>query len=187
MGLILLGILAYINKAQEAKRLEKNNAELTKKNASVIALELTTKELKEYVQQNYGVLEAKLDSANIKARNVERIVVQNYYYRDTTSRKVDLQPIVEAIKGNIKMSVPVLDQSPCLVISGFMEYDGERLQLNITDRQFTSIDEVVAHAERRQWKLLGILPTRLLGKKETKITVFNNCGESKTIVLSKKK
>lgn len=183
-GVVLL-LLGYISKSQEANRLKANVDQLTtEKNALVTNLTFTTKEMASFLKERFPALEAKLDSAKIAPRRIETVVVQKTIYMDTTYKKLDMSPIVAAIKESRKIVVPFEDKTKCLLIKGTIEYDGQKLDLNIAERQFSSINEIVAHVERKRWRLLGI-PTRMFGKKETKITVFNGCGESKTIILNK--
>lgn len=185
---LVYGIVDYTRTKNDNKRLRANVTNLTnEKNDVATILEFTDRELSDFLEARFSELEAKIDSANIRKKNIERVIVQNHYYRDTTQRRTNLTPVVEAVQKGVKISQPFKDVSKCLAISGFIEYDGHRLELNITDRQFSSINEVVSHWKRKKWKLFGLIPTRLFGKREIKVTVFNDCGESKTVILTKKK
>ncbi|EAR15453.1 hypothetical protein [Robiginitalea biformata] len=178
----------WVREKNENKVIRDNfRAALAEDSALVTNYRVLSREFNDLIKVKFPALQEKLDSANIRAKRVERVVVQQIYYRDTTSRAVDLTPVVDAIQRGVKLpdSIPFTDIGPCLIIGGYVDYDGRRLTINITDRQFTSINEVVGHWRRRQWKILGLIPTRLFGRKEAVITVFNSCGESKTTVIEK--
>ncbi|MFC4219009.1 hypothetical protein [Flagellimonas marina] len=136
----------------------------------------------------------KLDSANIKIKNIERIYSQRTTYLDTTKRTTGLDTILGVIQMGVKttgpipvVEAPIVDKGPCHIIRGHVGYDGKKLWLDITERKFTTINEVVTHIIRRQWKILGLIPTRLFGKRELAVTVFNSCGETETVIMHKYK
>ena len=156
--------------------------------------QVTTNEMAKFMNHFAPEMRQKLDSHGIAIRNIRQVVVQETKYIDTTGRKTDLTPILNTIQQSIasemftrSISVPVIDKSPCLLVRGNVTYNGQTLELDITERRFKSINEVVTHMTRNQWKLLGLIPTRLFGKKALTVTVLNSCGESKTTVLTKKK
>lgn len=170
----------------ENERLKHNLLELSiEKKDLATTLTVKDRELKTLIQERFPILERKLDSLKIRSNTIEKIVVQEIIYRDTTTRSTDLQPVLDAIQKKVKIVSPFVDTTPCLTIVGQVEFNGETLNLSITDRKFTSIAEAVSHWERKQWKF-WFIKSRLFGKKELKVTVFNNCGESKTIVVNKK-
>lgn len=189
IGLALVGIFftgwKFAKTTSENDRLRKNVAEMQNENQGLtMSLSVKNRELRELLEGRFPALERKLDSAKIRSSTIEKIVVQKVIYRDTSVVKTNLQPIVEAVDNRISTTFPFVDKSPCLTIKGKIEFDGEDLSLSITDREFLSINEAVSHWERRQWKFLFI-KSRLFGRKELKVTVFNNCGESKTIIVNK--
>ncbi|MNL86767.1 hypothetical protein D3C87_2156190 [compost metagenome] len=56
----------------------------------------------------------------------------------------------------------------------------------VDDRQFHNKSDAVAYWERREWNFLGF-KTRFLGKKQFTAKVFDECGESRTMKIEKKK
>tara|TARA_R110002051_G_scaffold257868_1_gene316865 strand:+ start:3013 stop:3612 length:600 start_codon:yes stop_codon:yes gene_type:complete len=185
-GMFFIG-RQYANAISENERLRHNLAETVREN-SELATALTVKdsELRELLQNKFPELEAKLDSLKIRSNTIEKIVVQKHFYKDTAVSKTDLRPVLDAIQKKAKIITPFVDSTACLVVKGYVEYNGERLNLAITNREFKSISEAVSHWERKQWKF-WFIKSRLFGRKELKVTVFNNCGESKTIVVNKKR
>lgn len=184
-GIIWLAVALEKEKSRN-KVLQRNQTEWITENANLISqYGLTLNEMETFLKERLPSIEAKLDSARISPRQVERIVEQKIYYRDTSLKKTDLSPILNAIRENKKIVVPVEDKSPCLIVRGTMEYNGQTLELHIADREFTAINQVVGYWERKKWKLFGFIPLRWFGKKEAKLTIFNSCGESKTIVIDK--
>ncbi len=188
---VVLSAIAYLGydyaeTKQENKHLKANQKELLYENETLVTnLNLTQKELSEFVKIRFPALKAKIDSANIRSRTIEKIVVQKVIYKDTTSRKTDLKPVVEAIQKGIYIKEPFADISHCMIIRGFVEYDGKKMNITISDREFKSINQAVSYWERKQWKL-WFIKSRWFGKKEIKVTVFNSCGESKTVVVNRK-
>ncbi len=192
VGILIWGIVDRGNLKAEIKRLEHNNNEWVYEKLGILSdYRVSTNEMAEFINRKMPDLEEKLDSANLKIKNIQQVVVQKTIYIDTTTKTTDLRPVLEAIQSiSTKpiarhVAVPVVDESPCLLVRGLVTFDGESLELTITERKFTSINEVVTHITRNQWRLLGI-PTRLFGKKKLSVTVFNSCGESTTTVLTKK-
>lgn len=168
------------------KLVQSNYNELLKEqNALVTNLSLKQNDLNAYIKERMPELERKLDSANIKTKRVERIIVQEIKYVDTVSKRTDLKPILDAIEKEVYLKLPFEDESKCLKIKGFVEFNNNALSMDITKREYKAINQVVGSWERKQWKILGLIPTRLFGKKQTKVTVFNQCGESKTIIVDK--
>ena len=186
VGMFFIG-RQYANAISENERLRHNLAETVREN-SELATALTVKdgELRELLQNKFPELEAKLDSLKIRSNTIEKIVVQKHFYKDTAVIKTDLRPVLDAIQKKAKIKTPFVDSTACLVVKGYVEYNGERLNLAITNREFKSISEAVSHWERKQWKF-WFIKSRLFGRKELKVTVFNNCGESKTIIVNKKR
>ena len=188
---LTLWVKSYVSLRQEKNRLEENEKALLMERESILThFRATSDEMEDFINHMAPKLQEKLDSANIKIRNIQRVVVQKTVYVDTTTRTTDLDTILKTIQKGINtpatvLSAPIVDESPCLIIRGNVSFDGEHLELNITDREFSSVSEVVSHIQRRQWRLLGLIKTRFLGKRELKVTVFNSCGKSQTKILTK--
>lgn len=147
---------------------------------------LTSQEIQDYLQYSNPYLAKKLKTDNIKLNRIESIISQNLKYRDTVIKEIDLQKIINAVKGNIPTSTPIIDSTKCLTIKGFVKYENDSLKLKITERVFNNKTDAVAYWERRQWSFLGI-KTRFLGKKQFTAKTYNNCGESHILKIEKKK
>jgi len=147
---------------------------------------LTVNEIKDYLQYENSDLKNKLADAGIKESRIESIVSNSFKYRDTTKRETDVTGLVEAIKNSIPKQQRWIDSSKCLTNTGLVSFDGQNLKVIVDDRQLNNKSDGVAYWQRREWKFLGI-KTRFLGKKEFTAIQFDECGESKTMKIEKKK
>ena len=174
-------------RGEEMKRQEFNNEQIRKYDSLKFASQTyTKKELDEYLEYNRQDLQDFLREQRINTRKIEQIITQNLKYRDTLRRSTNLQPILDAIKNQRNLRVPVIDSTDCLIIKGYIAFEHDTLTLDITDRKFTNTSDVVSYWERNQWKLLGI-KTRLFGKKKSTVIIKDKCGNTKTFVIDKKK
>ncbi|WP_340074556.1 hypothetical protein [Leptobacterium sp. I13] len=146
----------------------------------------TKKELDEYLEYNRQDLQAFLKQHNIATRRIEQIITQQLNYRDTTIRNVNLQPILDAIKKEKAVKVPVVDSTSCMIIKGYVAFENDTLSLNITDRKFKNKSDVMAYWERNKWSFLGI-KTRLFGRKKATVIIKDDCGRTETFVINKRK
>lgn len=147
---------------------------------------LSTKEIEEHIVYNDPELKKKLDAANIKMNRIESLVSSTYKFRDTTKRETDVSNLVAAIKSSIPKEQAWTDTVKCMITNGVVSFDGERLKVIVTDRSFQNKSDGVAYWERRQWSFLGI-KTRLFGKKVFTANSFDECGETRTLKIEKKK
>lgn len=147
---------------------------------------LTSEEIEEYLNYNDPELKKKIDAANIKINRIESLVSQTLKYRDTLKRESDVSSLVNAIKNSIPKEQSWSDTTKCMTIKGVASFDGQKLKVVVSDREFKNKSDVVAYWERRQWNFLGI-KTRLFGKKVFTAKVFDDCGESQMIKIEKKK
>ncbi len=146
----------------------------------------TKKELQEYLAFQRKDLEAFLDQNRISTRKIERIISQELNFRDTTRNDVDLQPVLEAIKNQKSIKIPVTDSTSCMIIKGYVAFENDTLNLNITDRQFKNKSDVITYWERNQWQFMGI-KSRLFGRKKATVIIKDACGKTETIVIDRKK
>lgn len=192
--LIVVGIVAAIwiykdwkYQIAENKRQSENISQIRKQDSLRFASQTyTNKELEEYLEYNRSDLRVFLDEEGVRLRRIERIITQSLKYRDTTSRSVNLEPILDAIQKNQNIRVPVIDSTECLIVSGYVAFENDTLTLDITDRKFTNKTDVVSYWERNQWNFLGI-KTRLFGRKVATVTIKDACGESETFTIDKRK
>jgi len=147
---------------------------------------LTVNEIKDYLQYENSDLKNKLADAGIKESWIESIVSNAYRYKNTDKQETDVTGIVDAIKNSIPKEQAWTDSTKCLKINGTVSFDGQKLKVIVNDREFKNKSDGVAYWQRRKWNFLGI-KTRFLGKKEFTAIQFDECGESKTMKIEKKK
>lgn len=145
----------------------------------------TTDEIKEYLEFQNQDLKVFLEQNKVRPRQIERIIEQKLKYFDTINRSQDLTPVLEAIKNNKTAKVAVIDSTNCLIIKGWIVFDNDSLSLDITERKFTNVSDVVSYWERSKWSFLGF-KTRLFGKKQSTVIIKDDCGKTRTLVIDKK-
>lgn len=146
---------------------------------------LTLSEIKDYLEYQNSDLKKKLENEGIKLNRIQNIVSSNYKYRDTVKKETDVSGIVDAIKNSIPKEQSWTDTTKCLTIRGNVSFDGQKLKVTVSDREFKNKSDGVAYWQRREWNFLGI-KTRFLGKKEFTAKQFDECGESKVLRIEKK-
>lgn len=147
---------------------------------------LSSKELVDYLQYQNSGLKKKLEKDGIKLSRIESIISSKYHYRDTIIKETDISGLVESIKNSIPKSQEWSDSTKCLNIKGIVSFDGQKLKVIVKDRELNNKSDGVAYIERRQWSFLGI-KTRFLGKKQITAKVYDDCGETITLKVEKKK
>lgn len=191
--LIVIAIIAAVwffkdyqfQKAENIRQTD-NNEQLRKMDSLNYAKQVLTKrEFDEYLEYNRQDLQEFLKTERIRANRIEQIITQSLKYRDTASKKVDLNPILEAIKEKRSIKVPVIDSTKCMIIKGYVAFENDTLTLDITDRQFKNRSDVISYWERNQWRFLGIR-TRLFGKKKATVIIKDDCGNTETFEIEKK-
>lgn len=145
----------------------------------------TKKELDQYLEYNRKDLQQFLEQNKINTRRIEQIITQSLKYEDTTNRSVNLQPILDAIKSERNLKVPIVDSTDCLIIKGYVVFENDTLSLDITERKFKNTSDVISYWERNKWSFLGI-KTRLFGRKTATVIIKDSCGRSETFVIDKK-
>ena len=176
----------YTFQKAENKRQSENVEQLRKYDSLRYASQTyTTEELDEYLRFQRQDLQRFLQDNKISTRRIEQIITQKLEYRDTVTRNQDLSPILDAIKNQRDMKVPIIDSTDCLIVKGFVVFENDTLSLDITDRQFTNTSDVVSYWERNKWNFLGI-KTRLFGRKKATVIIKDACGKSQTFVIDKK-
>ena len=190
VALVVFGVWFYkeyqFQKVENIRQTE-NASQLRKSDSLRFTSQILTKEeIKEYLKYSNPSLEKKLNKANINLNRIEGLVSRTYTYKDTTRKETDITGLVDAIKNSIPKEQTWTDTTKCQSTTGLVKFDGSTLKVIVTDRQFKNKSDDVAYWERQQWKFLGI-KTRLFGKKIITSTTFNECGDSKTIKIEKKK
>lgn len=151
-----------------------------------VAQVYTKKELKEYLAYSRKELQIFLEQNSINEKRIERIITQKLEYLDEQKRSTDLQPILDAIKQNRDIAIPIKDSTSCLVIEGWVRFENDSLQLDLDSRKFKNKSDVVSYWERKKWSFLGI-KTRLFGRKKATVMIKDDCGRSETFIIDKKK
>ncbi|GAB4160820.1 MAG: hypothetical protein Tsb0033_17290 [Winogradskyella sp.] len=192
--LIVIGIIAavwfykdYTYQKSENKRQSENIEQIRMMDSLRFASQTyTKKELDEYLEYSRKDLQKFLDENNIRTRRIERIITQQLEYLDNQTRTTDLQPILDAIKQQRDIAIPVKDSTKCLVVEGWVKFENDSLKLDLDSRKFKNKTDVVSYWERNQWKFLGI-KTRLFGRKKATVIIKDECGRSETFVIDKRK
>lgn len=192
--LIIAGVVAAVwfykdytyQKAENIRQTE-NNRQLRLKDSTNYASQiLNKKELEQYLEYNRQDLQNFLQEQKIATRKIERIITQKLSYQDTFNRSVNLQPILDAIKNQRDIKIPVIDSTDCLIVKGYVAFENDTLSLNITDRQFKNKSDVISYWERKQWSFLGLWKWRLFGKKEATVIIKDDCGNTETFIINRK-
>lgn len=145
---------------------------------------LTSKEIAEYLQYQNTDLKNKLEKDGIKLSRIESVISNQYRYQDTTKQKTDLSGLVDAVKNSIPKKQEWIDTTNCMTIKGDVSFDGQKLSVSVNERKFKNKTDAVAYWERREWSFLGF-KTRFLGKRQITAKVYDDCGNSQIINISK--
>lgn len=187
---IIVAVIFYKDykfQIQENERQSNNISQLRKLDSFRFASQVYTKqELDQYLEYNRKDLQDYLKQNDIKLNRIEKIITQQIQYQDTINRVADLKPILDAIKKNTNKRVPVVDSTKCLIVKGFVVYENDTLSLNITDRKFKNITDVVSYWEREKYSFLGLWRWRLFGRKIATVITKDDCGKSQTITIDKR-
>lgn len=149
---------------------------------------LNRKEIEEYLTYQNQDLKKQLRSNNIKLNRIEKIMSQKYKFKDTTTQRKNISPIVKSVRNTKPISIPFHEKGKCFTVGGIIKYDGkDSLKLEINKREFNNNFNYVSSWERKPHRWLFGIKTRLFGKKVGKVTILNDCGTSETIIIDKKK
>lgn len=184
-------VVWYYKDAEKAKadlKIQRANSEMLRKYDSLKFASVTYSqdELDEYLDYQREDLKLFLKENKISSNRIEKIITQKLEYLDNQQRSTDLQPILDAIKEKRNIKVPVVDSTKCLVVKGYVVFENDTLKLDITDRKFKNRSDVVSYWQRNQWNFLGI-KTRLFGRKKATVIIKDDCGNTETFVIDKKK
>lgn len=181
-GYFVVGLI----KSDEAKSITIAELVSEKEEMATILMQ-TNEEMARFINVRIPKIEELLDSLKINTRRVQKITVQQTIYTDTTTSKIDLPKTVEAIEKGNSIKEPFEEKTDCFLLTGYMEFDGEKLNLVFDDKTYQNEATEIVHVVNRQWRLFGFIKTRLFGKKEIKVHTENECGDTKTYVLIKRK
>lgn len=143
---------------------------------------LTSKELKELLEYRDKELLKQLNQDKIKVQKIEKIINNEYFYRDTIQNNINLDSILKAVYSKVPKEQVVLDTLNCIKVKGRILFDGKSLSLQIDSKEVKNKSSLIVYQERKQWKLLGI-KTRIFGKRQLTSKTYNECGDSKTELI----
>ena len=143
---------------------------------------LTSKELKELLEYRDKELLKQLNQDKIKVQKIEKIINNEYFYRDTIQNNINLDSILKAVYSKVPKEQVVLDTLNCIKVKGRILFDGKSLSLQIDSKEVKNKSSLKVYQERKQWKLLGI-KTRIFGKRQLTSKTYNECGDSKTELI----
>lgn len=167
----------------ENSRLTENNGQLlTSKNQA--SLVLNKQELKDYLEIRDSLLLHRLSKEGVKLSKVEKLTTVNHYFKDTTNKSFDVSAIIGAINKKEPLTVEWKDTVKCLSVSGNANFDGQRLIVNVTDREYKNKTDAVWYADRKEWRF-WFIKSKFLGKRIVSGKIFDECGESKIIEIQK--
>jgi|GEM_PF-3766384 len=174
--------MSWRSEIKERIRVESNYSNIQKLDSIKFAeLNLSKRELKDYLEyQNVG-LKNKLEQDNIKLRNIEKIINNNYSAKDTVLKIIEINKVVDAIKENKPISVPFNDNSNCFKINGKIKYDGkDSLSVNIENRELSDTLNYVYSSRRKPVKFLFSLR---IGKRIPNLLLYGKCGKVETTLI----
>lgn len=174
------------NKEKEIKIQTQNASQIRKLDSLRFATQLLSKnEIKEYLEYQNKELRNKLITEGIKTERIESLITSSYSYKDTLKVETDISGLVESIKESIPRSEVWSDTTECLRIKGSVFFDGQKLKVIVSEKNFINQSDGVVYWERNKWSFLGI-QTRLFGKRVFTSKQFDRCGESRVLKIEKK-
>lgn len=147
---------------------------------------LSAAEIKDYLEWENKDLKNKLSRDKINVSRIESIISSKLNYKDSVNKDWDLEDIRKAILESNPLEKEIIDTSKCLTIKGKIKFDGSKLSLDISEREFKNKNDAVVYWERKQWKFLFI-KSRLFGKKQFTQKIYNDCGDVTMVKIEKKK
>lgn len=176
-------------KKEEIKRLEQNASQERKSDSlNFSSLLLKKEEINEELDNRLKSLKEKLKRSDIEINKLQSIIHNTHTYRDTVQREVNIDSIVSSIKNSMPKEVPWSDSTKCWYERGSLLFDGKELKLLIKEREYRNTSDVVSYWERRLWRIpiLGF-KTRVFGKIQLTSKAFDDCGQTRTLKIEKKK
>src|SRR5690606_3479897 len=131
---LIVAVIWFIvdyKKAKEAAEMHSDNyqaalTELAQKNDAFIQYEFRkTSELQHYIEMQdnrFADLEQQLTDANIKLKQITKIVSTTVSSRDTIVSFIKLDSLQAMVKNNQSFSIPIEDQTECFYIKAELIY-----------------------------------------------------------------
>ena len=166
---ILIGSNSNIR--SDRNRVKSNYNELQKEyNGQISYLKLTNGELLNRLESSDKKLDSVLKIMKIKPKTLQNITVIHNHFSDTTIIESPVKKINDSIYS-------FSDTTKCFVVGGIVDTSSDVPIIKIYNREFTGDIYYAQHKERREYRFLGILwKWRFLGKKESKINIWSECG-----------
>lgn len=169
----------------ENSRLSENSGQLIG-NSEQLSLSFTKQELNSYLEARDSALLKRLGKEGINLSKVEKLTSVNHYYQDTVKKSFDVSPIIEAINKKEPLSIKWSDTTKCLPVSGDASYNGKTLTVNVTSKEYKTKTDAVWYQDRKQWEF-WFIKSKFLGKRIVSGKVFDECGKSKIVEITKAK
>lgn len=183
---------SWQHRGEEMKRQKSNYENLLKETKTAFSeYKFKTEELEDYLKSNKNQLKGlgdKLDAVGIKLRKIEKISSTTIVIKDSTVNTVILDSInsllskLEQNKDG-KIVYPIEDKTDCFEFKAKVIFHDGTISHQVLERTAKDTINYVTHWERKKHRWIFGIKTGFLGKKIHEITVFNNCGFSKTIVV----
>lgn len=177
-GLVAFALISYIlyNKLQDANdrasRWQDNYEEVSDIAKEVASLKMTLNEVKKDVSIKF---DSVMSANNIKSKSVTKYINTDHYYRDTDSIPTI---VIKKDTGVYEFS----DTTECIKIKGVVFLGKDDPKVFITDKSFNTNVKYIYYNQRKKYKFL-FWNWRLFGKKENKLKVVTDCGETTTTDL----
>ena len=186
----------YVIEKENSKTYKSNQTQLLNDldslKSNLVSLEFTKDEMIKYLKNNDSEIANvidKIEDQNIALKRIDKIIATSINAVDTTKNVIILDSIgriLEAINEDKILQIPFEDKSNCFSFkANFILEDGTS-RIEVLDRTYNDTLYHVSYWERNQWKLFGLIKTRAFGKKIAKVTIFNDCGFSKQIIITKR-
>lgn len=184
---LLFCFKTILNLQEEVERQTENLSQITKVSKNLMYQQnLTTEELKEYIEYKDKNLQESLTKEKIRLNRILNIVSVWQHTKDTLVREFRVDTVLVAIKDNKPYEQVFVDTSSCFKIKGSILYNNNTLSLKIKEKEYNNKINGVLYTQRKEWEFLGF-KTRFLGKKEITAKVFDPCGNSQILQIHKSK
>lgn len=170
--------------------------------SNLTQLEFNNREMKDFITTMdtaknsllYGIKD-KLEANRVEMKRLNRLVVTSINTVDTTYNRIVLDSINKIIAAlgkqtdstGSKVVLPFEDKSTCFEFKAQVVFESGEVSVEVLERKYNDTLYNASSWERRQWKLLGFIKTRFLGRKIAKVTIWNDCGFQKTIIIDNRK
>lgn len=199
IGIILLTYFttSYINLKDETKRKGDNFENILKEIKESTEKKLVEysfkndKELKEYLENTNSHLrglDKKLDDAGIRIKQINKIVSTTIKVRDTNYNKIildSINSILDKLNRGEDLVFPFEDKTDCFQFNAKITFSDGTASVEVLNRSFNDTLTHVTSWEKKKHRWVFGIKTNWFGRKIAKVTLFNKCGYSQTIVIDK--